>query len=227
MIMINLLPEELRPIKRTPVPYMVAVALALGLLAGVGFMILSSMQVTSGLRADIAKNDQLLKGLQHIVDEYNELGEKKVALKDKVETIEEILRDRKIWSEHLDRLSHLTPDNFWYSRIRETTQTFRENRPKIDPKTNKPVMNEKGELETVQERVVRPVLELQGYVTNDAEGRANVYELMDNTTNDPEFSKHFELFRPRIEDTQYQDFNVRGFTLEYTIEAGIDNEEEK
>jgi len=226
MIMINLMPEELRPIKQTPIPYIVAAALSVAMLGVVGFLILASMQQTSFLRAEIAGNQDKLNKLQHIVDEYNQLGEQKVALKDKVETIEEILRGRKIWSEHLNRLSQLTPDNFWYSRIRETVQTFQENVPKLDPKTQQPVMNAKGQLETVRERVSRPVLEIQGYVTTDQEGRANVYELMDNTTNDPEFSRHFELFRPRIEDTQFEDFNVRGFTLEYTIEAGVEDDDE-
>lgn len=220
MILINLLPEELRPIKRTPLPHIGSLAVLILVVLGVLFLFSQNFARTASLKADIAQTEADLKGLDHIVAEYNQLGERKLELQDKVATIEEILRDRKIWSQHLHRLAQLTPDNFWYSGIRETRQSFRENVVKRSPKTGEVLMDKKGEPEMELITVQRPVLEIKGYIINDAEGRANVNELLQATTDDPEFSANFELFRPSFEDTVFNGFNVRAFTAEYEITAG-------
>lgn len=220
MILINLLPEELRPIKRTPVPHIVSVFILILTLLGVGFLFSQNYARTASLKREIAQTEQDLKALSHIVDEYNQLGQRKLELQDKVATIEEILRDRKIWSQHLHRLAQLTPDNFWFSGIRETKQNFRENVIKRDPKTGEVVLNKKGEPEMEIVNVTRSVLEVKGYIINDEEGRANVNELLQATADDPEFSANFELFRPSIEDTVFNGFNVRAFSAEYEIKSG-------
>jgi Tfp pilus assembly protein PilN len=220
MILINLLPEELRPIKRTPLPHILSIAILIAALVGSGLMFFQTFSKTVSLKRDIAKTEQELDSLSAIVDEYNQLGERKLELQDKVSTIEEILLDRKIWSRHLHRLAQLTPENFWYSAIKETSQTFRENVIKRDPKTGQPVMDKKGEPEMEIATVQKPVLEISGYIINDEEGRANLNELLQATTEDPEFNANFELFRPSIEDTEFNGFNVRGFTAEFEILSG-------
>jgi len=225
MILINLLPEEFRPIKKTPLPYIGAVLVSIAALAAVGLLIFNAMSETGRLRSEIARNQAELDSKQKIVDRYNELAEKKIGLRDKVETIEEILQGRKIWSRHLHRLAELTPENFWYSRIRETTQTFRESVPKLDPKTGQPITNEDGTIQMEQKRVPRPVLEVQGYVINDEDGRANVSALMEQAEDDANFSRHFELFRTNFEDTEFAGFNVRGFTLEFQIKSDAGEDE--
>jgi len=220
MILINLLPEELRPIKRTPLPHLLSIAILIAAIVGSGLMFFQTFSKTVTLKRDIAKTEQELDSLSAIVDEYNQLGERKLELQDKVSTIEEILLDRKIWSRHLHRLAQLTPENFWYSGIKETSQTFRENVIKRDPKTGQPVMDKKGEPEMEIATVQKPVLEISGYIINDEEGRANLNELLQATTEDPEFNANFELFRPSIEDTEFNGFNVRGFTAEFEILSG-------
>jgi Tfp pilus assembly protein PilN len=220
MILINLLPEELRPIKRTPLPHLLSIAILVAAIVGSGLMFFQTFSKTVSLKRDIAQTEQELDSLSAIVDEYNQLGERKLELQDKVSTIEEILLDRKIWSRHLHRLAQLTPENFWYSGIKETSQTFRENVIKRDPKTGQPVMDKKGEPEMEIATVQKPVLEISGYIINDEEGRANLNELLQATTEDPEFNANFELFRPSIEDTEFNGFNVRGFTAEFEILSG-------
>ncbi len=195
-------------------------AILLLALLGVAFLFSQNFARTASLKSQIAQTEQDLKGLSHIVDEYNQLGQRKLDLQDKVATIEEILRDRKIWSQHLHRLAQLTPDNFWYSDIRETRQAFKENVIKRNPKNGEVVLNKKGEPEMELVTVQRPVLEIKGYIINDAEGRANVNELLQATTDDPEFSANFELFRPSFEDTVFNGFNVRAFSAEYEISSG-------
>ena len=220
MILINLLPEELRPIKRTPLPHLLSIAILVAAIVGSGLMFFQTFSKTVSLKRDIAQTEQELDSLSAIVDEYNQLGERKLELQDKVSTIEEILLDRKIWSRHLHRLAQLTPENFWYSGIKETSQTFRENVIKRDPKTGQPVMDKKGEPEMEIATVQKPVLEISGYIINDEEGRANLNELLQATTEYPEFNANFELFRPSIEDTEFNGFNVRGFTAEFEILSG-------
>lgn len=220
MILINLLPEELRPIKRTPLPHILSLAVLAAVVVGSLLLFSQSFARTASLKREIASAEKELDSLKHIVDEYNQLGQRKLELQDKVATIEEILRDRKIWSQHLHRLAQLTPENFWYSGIKETKQTFRENVIKRDEKTGEPVKDKKGELEMEIVTVQKPVLEIRGYIINDEEGRANVNELLQATTEDPEFSANFELFRPSIEDTDFNGFNVRAFTAEFEIKSG-------
>lgn len=228
MILVNLLPEELRPIKRTPLPHILSVALLLAAIAGSAFVFYQNFARTNALKAEIARTEQDLKSLKAIVDEYNQLGQRKNQLKDKVDTIEEILRDRKIWSQHLHRLAQLTPDNFWYSGIKETQQNFRENQIKRDEK-GEPVINKKTkepEMEVVT--VSKPILEISGYIVNDEQGRAEINQLLQATAEDPEFSANFELLRPGFNDTDFNGYKVRAFTAEYEIKTvKVEKEEEE
>lgn len=219
MILINLLPEELRPIKRTPLPYIVTGGALIGAVAVMVLMFIASLATYAGLNSELAKNNDELTRLKPVIDEHNALTEKKVNLKDKIETIQEILSDRKIWSEHLHKLATLTPENIWYSRIRVYAKPDRATRQKINPETKKPDLDPKTglpKMETVNVKV--PVLEVSGYVVSDATGTANVAPLSEATSTDPEFSKHFKFDNvSKLEDTDYKGFTVRSFTLQYTI----------
>ena len=219
MILINLLPEEIRPIKRSPLPYIVTGACLVGAIAVMALMFVSSLATQASLRSEFASLESDLAKLKPIVDEHNQLQEKKVVLKEKIETIQIILSDRKIWSEHLHKLASLTPKNVWYSRIRVYSKPDKTTRQKLDPKTNKPEIDPKTKqpkTEIINIRV--PVLEVSGYVINDDGGLANVNPLMQATTTDPDFSKHFELDNlSKMEDTEYKGFAVRSFTLQYKV----------
>jgi cell shape-determining protein MreC len=220
MIIINLLPQELRPIKRTPLPHLLSVLVLIAALAGMAFMFLTVTRNISNANSELAKANEELEGLRDTVEEYNALSEKKQQLENKISVIQEILSDRIIWSEQLHRLSELTPDNFWYKRIRETSKTVRVERVELDPKTGEEVKDKDGKPKIVKENVKRPVFEISGYVINNEQGSSRINPLTYNTTQDEAFSKIFTLDSPNITDAEYNGYAVRGFALEYNIATG-------
>lgn len=229
MILINLLPEELRPIKRTPLPYIVTGGALIAAIAVMALMFLGNLATQASLRSEYKGLEADLTKLKPIVDEHNELQAKKVNLKDKIETIQIILSDRKIWSEHLHKLASLTPDNVWYSRIRVYAKPDKQVRQKLNPQTKKPEIDPKtgvAKMETINIKV--PILEVSGYVVNDESGTANVAPLSEATAKDPEFSKHFEFDNlSKLEDTEYKGFAVRSFTLQYKVRVDTSIEAEQ
>lgn len=220
MIIINLLPQELRPIKRTPLPHLLSLMVLIAAIIGMAAMFLSISGRISKTQAEVAKAKQELEGLRDVVEEYNALSEKKLRLEDKINVIQEILSNRIIWSEQLHHLAELTPDNFWYKRIRETSKTVRIERVDIDPKTGKEVVDKDGKPKIIKENVKRPVFEISGYVINNEQGSSRINPLTYNTTQDEEFSKTFTLESPNITDAEYNGYAVRGFVLEYNINTG-------
>lgn len=237
MIIINLMPHHLRPVKRTPLPYLLSFLVLLVVLAGIGYLfvrthaaILDATREKARLEAEFKTPTNVLndKGeritLSDIVEEYKKLSEEKKKLESRIAIIKEILSDRIIWSEQLHKLAALTPVNIWYERIRVTWQTIKEKRIQTDPKTGKPVMDPKTkEVKMEIQNVKRPVLEVTGYVISDEQGERQISPLLESTTDpqkDPEFVKQFTLMRPRLEDTEFNGFSVRKFTLEYLIESG-------
>lgn len=224
MILINLLPQELRPIKRTPLPYIVTIGGLIAAVAVMGLTFFASIATLSSLNAEKAKNEDELKALKPVIDEHNDLAHKKENLKDKIDTIQEILSDRKIWSEHLHKLASLTPDNIWYSRIRVYAKPDKQTVQKLDPETKKPIIDPKTNQPQTEVRNIRvPILEVSGYVIPDQQtGIANAAPLSEATSQDPEFSKHFAFDNvSKIEYTDFKGFSVRSFTLQYKIQ--VDN----
>lgn len=221
MIVVNLLPEELRPIKRTPLPHLLSLLVLVLVVAGMGLVFLGKVAEIRSAKNKLAETEQQLDDLRAIVDDYNALSTKKQQLENKINVIQEILDDRIIWSEQLHELATLTPENFWYERIRVTSKTVREEIVVVDEKTGAPVIDPKTKLEkTTTVNVKRPMLEISGYVINNEEGSNQIYPLTFKTTEDPEFSSIFILDRPQITDAEYNGYQVRGFVLEYKIEAG-------
>jgi Tfp pilus assembly protein PilN len=134
MIVVNLLPEELRPIKRTPLPHLASLLVLVLAIGAMGLLFLAKIGEISDTNAKLATAEQELDALKEIVEDYNALSAKKQQLENKINVIQEILADRIIWSEQLHELSTLTPENFWYERIRVTSKTVREERVVIDEK---------------------------------------------------------------------------------------------
>jgi hypothetical protein len=218
MILINVLPPHLRPIKRTPLPY-IGVVLAAALAFGtVGWMFLNVLLQLSTTNSEIARNEAQLDALKDVVKEYNDLSDKKLALQGRIEVIQEILADRKIWSEHLHQLVALTPENIWYSRIRTLVETRKEKAVKLKP-DGKPELDKNGDLVYENRNVKVPILEVSGYVVNDGTGEATVSPLVNAAERDLEFSKHFIVQPPSMEDTEFEGYRVRQFTLKFLIES--------
>jgi Tfp pilus assembly protein PilN len=212
MIKINLLPHHLRPVKRSPIPYLASGALlAVAVLALIVLWIHVQTQI-AGKQAELQHAQEQLNVLKPIVDECNQLADQKLKLADKMSIIQEIVSDRIIWSRQLYNLGRLTPDNFWYSGITEKEKTAKDMRLVFDEKTKKEEMKPV----TVKHRV----LEVAGYVVEGPGGNNDIYPLTLNLEQDAEFAKLFQFSSPKLLDTEFQGYRVRKFTLEYLITQG-------
>jgi len=209
MIKINLLPHHLRPIKRTPAPYIVCILILLGALAAIGYLWLDMQGKINAKRQELAQHSKDLDELKAIVDEFKRLSDQKLKLADKIATIQEIVSDRIIWSRQLFNISRLTPDNFWYSSVAEKEKTTQEMQLVINETTKK------------EERKPIPVknrtLEISGYVIKGTDGSNDIYPLMFNMEQDPEYSSMFQVSQPKAGDAEFKGHKVQGFTLEYLI----------
>ena len=218
MIIVNLLPHHLRPIKRTPLPHMLSILVLAGVIAIVAVMFVQGMTTMSSKNAQLDKVTSDLTALDDIVAAENVLSRQKESLQSRISVIEQILQDRTIWSEQLNRLAHLTPDNIWYSSISITQKQHTEYQ-------NRPVKGKPNETTRVAVRKPRPVLQVSGYAINDEFGIRSIAPLTERTTNDPDFSKKFELISSPFSDTLFGIYPVRSFTMEYWIKTTISAEE--
>lgn len=230
MININLLPDHLRPIKRTPLPYLISVLIfGVSMLAVAGSFLAIQASIL-GERTALSKSEEVLSdpGLQEIVRESNRLETLKGTLDLRRSIIEEIVSDQIVWSKRLWQLSELTPDNVWYSKIEEAVGKFTEDVREPDPST--------GQMRTVSKTVDRPILRVEGYVVPGADGNSSVTPLTDNLTatidltlpedqwalDDPSihadsFGNHFVLDSPTFEDKDFEGFAAKKFELEFII----------
>jgi hypothetical protein len=212
MIRINLLPFHLRPVKRSPLPYLISILfLAAVVLAATGVWVGEQARL-SVRKAQLAADQKNLDDLKAIVDEFNQLTDQKLRLAEKISIIQEIVSDRIIWSRQLWNVARLTPDNFWYSSISEVERPSKETRLVFNEKTKK----EEPKTVTIKRRV----LELGGYVIKGPDGSNDISPLTFNTEQDAEFSSLFQLNSTRLLDTEFDGFKVRSFTLEYMINTG-------
>lgn len=225
MLKINLLPANLRPVKRTPLPHILSLAVLIMTALYMGQIFFQNLRRSADVEQQIARRRVEMGELSDIVNEHNDLSARKVFLQDKIQIIQTILAGRTIWSEQLHRLTELTPDNIWFRRIRLTQRKFPEERPRLDrrgapeldPRTNRPVMH--------RVQVDRDVLEVSGYAVGGASGISDTATFAANTTADPQFAALFTLFTSQIIDTEYNGYPVRAFTFEYVIssQTGVNN----
>ena len=218
MIAINLLPYDLRPIKHTPLPYVLSASVLVLAVLVMGGMWLDTRNQKNAMLADLAKHQEELDGLAAIVEKYNKLSEDKVRLSEKMDIIREIVNDRIIWSEQLWNLSTLTPDNFWYNHISEQEKSTKEKRQ---------VYNAKKKMdETKTVTVKRRILELGGYVIQGENASKDIYPLTFKLEQDPEFTDTFQWGKlANVEDRLFEGYDVREFLLEYLIVKGGEEEE--
>ncbi len=221
MIQINLLPHHLRPIKRSALPYVLCAALLVLVVLGIGVSFVGMQAAIAAMNNELETHNKKMTELQPIVDESNELEALKVQLADKLKTIDEIAKDRIIWSRQLWSLSRLTPDNVWYSEIVVTTKTYQVQEQVIDPQTGKPKVNpQTKQIEMKMRPVQRPILRVSGYVVESPDGSQDVSPLTDALTTDPEFTSMFQLEPPSFQNTEFEGFPVKKFTLEFLITSG-------
>lgn len=219
MININLLPHHLRPIKRTPLPYIAVGIVAIVAVLYIAFSFISTSAQILGRQAQLAAHQHELEQMKKIVEESNELEKAKLQLADKIATIQDIASNRIVWSRELFNLSRLKPDNFWYSEIIEDKKSYPMQVPVMDPKTGKQKINETTKKpEFKMEQISKPILRLTGYVVAGPDGRSDVSPLTDALSTDPEFIGMFQMEPPSFSDTEFQGFPVKKFTLEFQIQ---------
>jgi Tfp pilus assembly protein PilN len=220
MIRINLLPHHLRPIQRTPLPYILSAAVLVSMLAFMATWFMSVRAEYRGVEEKHAAASKALSSLAPVVEEYNGLVKEKVKLQDKVETIRPILQDRLLWSQWLHQLAKLTPENIWYKRIKTITRKVQMEQPKMG-KNGQPERDATTGLTIIEKVPVdRQFLEVSGYAMEDESGRSSTAALAESTRNDEEFSRKFTMSSPRIEDTEFNGYAVRAFTFEYEVLRG-------
>ena len=209
MIDITLLPYHLRPIKRTPLPYILSFLAAVLVFAGLAAVFVGNQADIFRERRTLKANQAALEKLGGIVDEWNDLAKEKQHLATKIATIDEIVRDRVIWSRQLWNIARLAPDNLWFSGISVTTKKVKQRETYFDEKA------EKEKIRTIT--VERPILELSGYVTVGPDGTNDVTPLLWATQDDEEFASLFQLENVTFDFKDFEGFPVRGFSLEYLI----------
>lgn len=214
MITINLLPYELRPVKRTPIPYILCTLLLVGALFACFTINIDDNQAREESETTLRKNQEELASLQPAIDDHNILAEESEILAIRLRTIKEIASNRIIWSQQLYNLTRLSADkNMWFDKISVQQRPYTVTEAIYDPKTEK----------TTQKsiRKYQPILTLKGYVASGTDGRATISLFMDATDSDAEFSGLFIPESPAFADTEFDGTPVREFTLEYVISQGV------
>lgn len=212
MITINLLPQELRPIKRTPIPYMISGAILIVSVLLVAATFLQDMSQVKKATGKLNDHKQKREELMPVIDEANELAEKKLALSKQVETISEITQDRIIWSEQMYNLSRIALDNLWYHEISVSPRTTTETRQELDAN---------GKMKTVRIRLTKHFLKVEGYVVPGEDGQPYISYFIAGAEDDEEFSKTFTLDPgTEFKDTEFEDNPVREFTIEFLVGHG-------
>lgn len=209
MININLLPTHLRPIKRSPIPYLISIAISALLLAAVGAIFVQVTATKYSKLAELTALQEEYKKYESVVNESKKIAADEQKIKDKIATIVEIVSDRIIWSRQLWNLSRLAPPNLWYSGFAEDSKEIKETIEEMDPKTKKMVKKD------ITKR--RALLRVSGYVITTPELQADVNPFLISTEQDKEFSKLFSLQTPSFKDTLFEDRPVKSFTLEFEI----------
>jgi len=122
MISINLLPPDLRPVERTPLPRFLVIIMGVAL-GAVGLVLLIFMHFIwiPGVQSKIANKEQVLVNLRLQAAEYQVLASALQNITQRTRALEEIWRTRTLWWAKLDLLSDLTP-----SYVGLTAMSFKE-----------------------------------------------------------------------------------------------------
>ncbi|MBI5091448.1 MAG: hypothetical protein HZB26_03290 [Candidatus Hydrogenedentes bacterium] len=220
MIVINLLPRHLRPIKRTPLPYILSGLFLL-------LVILASASVWLTTEASIANKKNIyaehkkeMDALQDVVNESNDLVKKKIQLKAKTDTIQEIVRDRIIWSRQLWNLARLAPENLWYDGVSVETVSKQQTREVIEETTDPTTKQKVKKTVQKQETVQVPVLKVSGSVIPGADGANDVSPLLLVTEKDPEFAAMFKIDDQEVKNEVVDGRQTKHFVLSFVILSG-------
>jgi Tfp pilus assembly protein PilN len=123
MITINLLPADLRPIERTPLPRFLAILIGVALAAvGVVFLVLMQFILVPRARDAVAKEEEVLASLRPQAAEHQKVTADLKDITQRENALQEIYKTRTIWWKKLDLLCDLIPSSY----IGLTTLSFTE-----------------------------------------------------------------------------------------------------
>lgn len=213
------MPAELRPKKRTPLPYIVSALVFAFILVLAAYLYVDGIAQLSSIRQAQAEAEDERVALQSVYDELRKIRQSWDTLQEKMVVIQEISANRVLWSEQMHHLARLTPDNTWLREIQATSIVDREEVEIINPDTGEPERDPRtGKIKTEVRSVPREALRISGYVLKASPDELGVAQFLQNTSSDPEFAKIFEYNGDlKVEPGTYGDKSVEEFTLTYVV----------
>jgi Tfp pilus assembly protein PilN len=113
MITINMLPADLRPIERTPLPRFLTILIGAALAAvGVVFLVAMQFILIPRVRADITSKEEVLANLSQQAAEFQTLTDDLKSITQRENALQEIYKTRTIWWKKLDLLCDLIPSSY-------------------------------------------------------------------------------------------------------------------
>ncbi len=216
MINVNLLPPELRPLRKSPLPYIVvAIVAAAVVIALVSMYTANQIQVASKQR----KLEDLKTELQRVreaAEHVRELEAKEASIAIKDKAIKDITSDSIIWSEQLYYLARLMPEQVWLKGIDVETKS---RTIMVDVPDAK-----EGEPKTKPKVIPYQSLKLTGYALSHAEeiGVNYVGVFVRAIEDDAQFSSIFTSPDPRlVKHEEFGDVHVKEFEVNCQIVTTI------
>jgi len=213
MLDINLLPEELRPRPRSPLPYLMTAVLALAVVLYCLISCVGKWRTISSFNERIAELDIRIEEVKDSAEAVKELERETREVNAKQIAIDSIMSDRILWSKVLHMLAGLVPDDVWLSDLRETVDTTKITVDNPDPQASQP---------KITKTITVRKLKVAGYAMSPREesgvhlvGRfVSAMEDENNPDFSPEFAAIFRDPEPQsIDDEDFEGTAVKKFEI--------------
>ena len=213
MIDINLLPVELRPRPRSPLPYLLTIVLAVAVVIYCLIAFVGKWRTISDFEKRIIKLDEQIAEVHESAEAVKELEAGNRLLNAKQAAISTIMPDRIVWSKVIVMLAELVPEDVWLSDLAVSSKSVPIQVPNPDSQSAQ---------KTVTEYVSRRKLEVTGYALSlrEEEGVNHVGRFVSAMENEqdpnykPEFAALFNNPDPQsVDDAVFEDTPVKEFTI--------------
>jgi Tfp pilus assembly protein PilN len=213
MIDINLLPVELRPRPRSPLPYLMTVVLAIAVVSYCLIAFVDKWQTISDFEKRITELDEQIAEVHESAEAVKELEAGNRLLNAKQAAISTIMPDRIVWSKVIVMLAELVPEDVWLSDLAVSSKSVPIQVPNPDSQAAQ---------KTVTQYVPRRKLEITGYALSlrEEEGVNHVGRFVSAMENEqdpnynPEFAALFSNPDPQsVDDKVFEDTPVKEFKI--------------
>jgi len=213
MIDINLLPEELRPRPRSPLPYLITIALAVAVILYCLVSLIGKWRTISVFDDDIARLDEQIAEVHESAEAVKKLENENQRLSDKQAAISTIMSDRIVWSKVLNMLAQLVPNDVWLSDLKEDVRSIPVQVDNPDPEAAQ---------KTITKNVIIRRLQISGYALSPREERGvnlvgrfvRVMEDENDPNYIPEFAALFRNPTPQsVDDKDFEGSAVKEFEI--------------